>query len=89
VDPRRSFIKEWQEQGIAERSRRYEIRRRPHQALDYRTPSQFYRPSPRRYPARLPELEFPEGAPVRRISQPGSLKWKGERTFRSEVLARE
>lgn len=62
---------------------------RPHQALDYRTPSQLYVPSARLYPARLPELEFPDGAQVRRISQQGSLRWKGERTFLSEVLARE
>ena len=62
---------------------------RPHQALDYRTPAQLYVPSPRPYPARLPELVFPDGAQLRRISQQGSLKWKGERTFLSEVLARE
>lgn len=62
---------------------------RPHQALGYRTPAELYVPSPRPYPARLPELAFPDGAQVRRISQQGSLKWKGERTFLSEVLARE
>jgi putative transposase len=62
---------------------------RPHQALDYRTPSQLYVPSTRRFPSRLPALEFPPGVHIRRISQQGSLKWKCARTFISEVLARE
>jgi transposase InsO family protein len=62
---------------------------RPHQALDYRTPSQLYVPSTRRFPSRLPALEFPPGVHIRRISQQGSLKWKCRRTFISEVLARE
>ena len=39
--------------------------------------------------ARLPELEYPAGVHLRRISQQGSVKWKSERTFISEVLAYE
>ena len=46
-------------------------------------------PSAREYPRRLPELEYPPGVYLRRISQQGSLKWKSERTFLSEVLARQ
>ena len=41
------------------------------------------------YPSRLPELEYPPGVDLRRISQQGSVKWKGARAFVSEVLARE
>jgi hypothetical protein len=37
----------------------------------------------------LPELEYPSGVHLRRISQQGSVKWKGARAFVSEVLARE
>jgi len=62
---------------------------RPHEALSYRTPAELYAPSPRRYPARLPELQYPPGAHLRRISQHGDLKWRCQRTFISEVLARE
>ena len=62
---------------------------RPHQALDYRTPAEVYVPSLRPYPARLSELVYPNGAQLRRISQQGSVRWDGERTFISEVLARE
>lgn len=62
---------------------------RPHEGLGNRTPAEVYRRSERPYPARLPDIEFPLGATLRRISQQGSLKWRGERTFLSEVLARE
>jgi transposase InsO family protein len=62
---------------------------RPHEALDWKTPAELYAPSIREYPARLPELKYPQGVHLRRISQQGSLKWKCERTFVSEVLARQ
>jgi transposase InsO family protein len=62
---------------------------RPHEALQWRTPSDLYVVSPRPYPSRLAELEYPDGAHMRVISQQGSLKWKCERTFVSEVLGRE
>ena len=38
---------------------------------------------------RVPELEYGEEVIVRRISQQGSLKWSGERTFISEIFAHE
>jgi len=62
---------------------------RPHEALEGKTPADLYTGSANKYPARLPELEYPAGVHLRRISQQGSLKWKMERTFLSEVLARE
>lgn len=62
---------------------------RPHQALEWKTPSELYVASAREYPAKLPELDYPPGVHLRRISQQGSLKWHGERTFLSEVLARQ
>jgi len=61
---------------------------RPHEALDYATPQSRYVASPRIYPARLPDPLYPNGVVLRRISQQGSLKWRGQRTFLSEVLAR-
>ena len=62
---------------------------RPHEALDWKTPAEFYVASDRNYPERLSELKYPPGVQLRRISQQGSLKWKCERTFLSEVLARQ
>jgi putative transposase len=62
---------------------------RPHEALGWKTPAELYAPSTRPYPARSLEVEYPPGVQLRRISQQGSLKWKSERTFVSEVLARQ
>jgi hypothetical protein len=54
-----------------------------------RTAAELHVASARRYPDRLPELEYPPGVHLRRISQQGSLKWQCERTLLSEVLARQ
>jgi transposase InsO family protein len=62
---------------------------RPHEALGYLTPEVCYQASPRRYPLRLPALEYSGDIEVRRVSQQGSVKWKGERTFISEVFRHE
>ena len=62
---------------------------RPHEALDYRVPAELYTPSDRCYRLGQEQLIYPPGVACRRISQQGSLKWKCERTFLSEVLARE
>jgi putative transposase len=62
---------------------------RPHEALNGKTPGDLYTCSARVFPSRLPELEYPPGVHLRRISQQGSLKWRCERTFLSEVLARQ
>jgi hypothetical protein len=77
-----------QEQAFQQFQRIYN-EERPHEALHYRTPASCYRASSRPYPRRVPELAYDEDIQVRRISQQGSLKWKGERTFVSEVFAYE
>jgi putative transposase len=62
---------------------------RPHEAMQDRTPASCYAASPRQMPRRIPELEYGDDLVVRRISQQGSLKWNGERTFVSEIFAYE
>jgi putative transposase len=62
---------------------------RPHEALEDATPASRYTSSCRQMPRRVPDLEYPDDIVVRRISQQGSLKWKGERTFVSEIFAYE
>ena len=62
---------------------------RPHQALADKTPASCYRRSGREMPRRIPQLEYGDEFQLRRISQQGSLKWNGERTFISEIFARE
>ena len=77
-----------QEQAFQEFQRSYN-EERPHEALGYRTPATQYRASDRRYPRRVPEPAYGEEIEVRRVSNKGALKWKGERTFISEVFAHE
>jgi putative transposase len=62
---------------------------RPHEALDDATPASQYCASARPMPRRIPELEYGDDVEVRRISQQGSMRWKTERTFLSEILAYE
>jgi putative transposase len=62
---------------------------RPHEALDDRTPSACYQPSLRCYPRRVPQPEYDDDVHVRRVSQQGSIRWRGERTFISEVFGYE
>ncbi len=59
---------------------------RPHEALDMQTPAQHYQPSPRPFPARLPEIEYPSGYLVRRVRSNGQIRWQGRLIFVSEVL---
>lgn len=62
---------------------------RPHEALEDATPASYYIASCRQMPRRVPELDYGDDVMVRRISQQGSLKVNGERTFVSEIFAHE
>jgi transposase InsO family protein len=62
---------------------------RPHEALGMKPPAAFYAPSPRSYPRRLPELEYPTTHLLRRVSDIGVVSWCGERVFLTSVLAGE
>lgn len=62
---------------------------RPHEALGQRTPASLYLPSARRYPAREPEVVYPDGCLLRRVNLRGAFSWKHENVFVSEVLTGE
>jgi len=62
---------------------------RPHESLDDQTPARHYTSSPRSMPRRVPALDYGDNLTVRRVSQQGSLKMRGERTFVSEIFAYE
>jgi transposase InsO family protein len=62
---------------------------RPHEALGYRTPAELYVPSARKYPCRLPEIDYPVGMQLRRISTAGELTWKHQDAYLSRVLGGE
>ena len=62
---------------------------RPHEALGQRTPASVYRPSPRPYPTRLPNVEYEEGIMIKRVHQHGDIGWQGQRVFLNQALAGE
>jgi transposase InsO family protein len=62
---------------------------RPHQALDMRTPSACYAPSPRPYPARVREPEYGGALAVRKVRECGVFTWKHENVFLSKTLSGE
>lgn len=59
---------------------------RPHEALGMRTPASVYQPSPRTFPARVPEPEYPASMLVRSVRPKGHFRWKKHDVFLSEVL---
>jgi hypothetical protein len=61
---------------------------RPHEALGQTVPATRYHPSPRPFPRRLPPLEYPGHAEIRRVDQNGYVSW-GRPLFVSAALARE
>ena len=59
---------------------------RPHQALGGRPPAALYQPSPRRYPRRLPPIEYPRHFAVRRVVQGGQIYFKKRLLFLAKAL---
>ena len=52
---------------------------RPHEALGQKPPAEFYQPSLREYPERLPEQRgYPDDWEKRAIRKGGQMKWKGK-----------
>jgi putative transposase len=62
---------------------------RPHEALGQTPPARTYVRSPREYPKRLPEIEYPDTCEVRRVRSSGEIKWRGQWFFLSEALVGE
>jgi putative transposase len=63
--------------------------RRPHEALGQRVPARGYRPSPRRWPRRLPDWQYPPRYSVRRVGAGGWLHWAGRRRLIGRPFAGE
>jgi transposase InsO family protein len=62
---------------------------RPHEALDQRPPASEYAPSPRPYPERLRDPEYPSHYEVRRVAPNGAVSLWGGYVFLSHALAGE
>lgn len=59
---------------------------RPHEALGQVPPAKRYRSSHRTYTGTLRSPEPPDGALIRKVRSDGTIKWKGELLFLSQVL---
>lgn len=62
---------------------------RPHEALGQVPPANLYLPSPRQYPERLGDMQYPPLTEIRRVRSNGQIKWRGELVFVSEALVGE
>lgn len=62
---------------------------RPHEGLNQQRPHDCYQPSPRPYPKRLPELEYPSYFQRSRVAQNGLIYWRGLRIYIGYLLAGE
>ena len=64
-------------------------RQRPHRALAGQRPAELYRPSPRPFPEKLPEMVYPDGLAVRKVRQEGHIRWRGFEVFVTKTLVGE
>jgi len=62
---------------------------RPHEALGQRPPASVYTPSPRPFPRRLPEVEYPAHFEVRYVSTNSGIRWNSAWVCVSSALARQ
>jgi putative transposase len=62
---------------------------RPHEGLEGKTPAEIYSPSPRNFPARLPEVAYAEKWEERQVRGAGQMKWKGKDVYITTALAGE
>ena len=62
---------------------------RPHEALGDRPPLSHFRPSPRPRPPKLPEVVYPSGSTLRRVSSNGFIRWYYYRIQTGLGLARQ
>jgi transposase InsO family protein len=77
------------QQRTLDEFRREYNQERPHEALAMQTPSDCYAPSPRPYPARVPEPEYGGALQVRKVRECGVFTWKHENVFLSKTLSGE
>lgn len=78
-----------EQQGRLEAFRRYYNDDRPHEGLEQKSPKDTYSRSPRPYPERLPDLEYPKYFHPNRVCQNGLIYWRGLRIYIGYLLAGE
>jgi putative transposase len=87
VDPPRSNMLE-QQRLFDQFIREYNFER-PNEAIEQKTPASVYEPSPKTYPAKIPDIEYSGDTIVRQVKNKGEISWKGNLIYISEALAHE
>lgn len=78
-----------QQEAFNEFQKEYNFER-PHEALSQKTPAQIYTPSPRAYPAKLPEQQgYPRDWQTRRVSSAGQISHFGQKFRVNDALANQ
>lgn len=62
---------------------------RPHQHLGGERPADCYQASPRPYPRRLPQIDYPTSFERRTVHTAGQIRWQGMDIYMSEALIGE
>jgi len=78
-----------QQQQAFERFRTSYNEERPHEALAQRPPVTRYCASPRTFPARLPELHYPDYYELRKVRRSGVVYWHNGQVYISHLLEDE
>ncbi len=79
--------------NLTEQQRRFDRFRReynderPHESLNQETPASRYTSSPRAFPAKLPDLEYPPHFEIRNVSQSGMINFRTRRFHLSSSLS--
>jgi transposase InsO family protein len=74
------------QQNICDRFRHDYNYERPHEGIDLDRPAKRHRPSPRPFPSKPPEIEYPDHFEVVRVLSNGAIKRDGEWIFISKAL---
>lgn len=77
------------QQRTFDRFRRLYNEERPHEALGMKPPWTAYEASPRPYPVKLREPQYPSDFEIRSVRPKGMIKWKGVELYLGETLAGE
>ena len=62
---------------------------RPHAALDLEVPADYYAPSPRERPDRIPPVQYPEGVQIRKVMNNGAISVRNCRIHVGEGITGE
>ena len=59
---------------------------RPHESIGMKTPAEIYTPSPRPFPRKLPEIEYPSGSITRKVTDNGTIGFREKQIYLSNAL---